>query len=1014
MDEWENSVPRGPKRRESEPTVDDLNLHKTYDSYKPSYDSYKPRDQPSLLPRRRPTAEEYWDQRSSPVTFAPRKSRLQENSVEETSDLRSEENTSIISSLGGSRRSNGTLLAASGDSSSTRKDQDGIGVERRDVNRSSVMDVDNPGSGLPKRSRPDGLHVNTELTKTFGSKITDSKAQTPTAVMDPRLTPREGVASAPLSGNATPQSASMETDTLITGHLQTGGKTTAGTVVKPFSFPLPHARVNNDNEKDNAAKRLSKNLSFFAHSVTETASLAIRRDIAQSKAIKTERESKKWQNLQVDYASLAEEQAKAVKTLKDAADRVDERLLKFRQAQDDAVKTMAVTMVSVSSATTSHGARQDNSRVKVLEGEVKELKEALKTITSSLEYSKTDQTCSKSKDGISSRHNSEFQDIVIDPKNIRNQLGQIRGFQTVLNRSDERISVLESHLEKLERSHATIAQIRDVQKQVADLQGQLDSTKVTKDNLSGFEAEISSLTQSLQILNEEVIGTYENDSTNNHKSRITRFQEEMAEFTRELSAKMEKTHMQTAHVASLATASNTDVSQRLETSLAEVAQVAKDLAAVVSDQKVKDEWVAQEVERLDQAIVGMQADLSKTRTDLVKMRADLSETSTNLQTQNTTALPAQVMTNAAYLMQSQQPNINRMSPHDGTITINPPDTQSKLLDDYNDRLVACESVLGNLQQRYDNLSTAELARNMVHQMSTMYPYPAQVLGQLEQLGRNYNTLIQNMAVLSGNFAALSNRVDTLAQTPAAQQDAASHKLHLSMHDEKIKSLEARFTALPQRSATPSNPVELATKSEMEEQTASLHTQLAALKADLEENSLGLKDINKVLDIAKNQYQSTVASLQSDLQKISEVLKTKLSVTEHDTFNNLVETHVKEIYKRLDEKEDVAAEELGKMHEEVTAVMKYLGMPYRGESQEPDSEGDKDDDQIALEPVATSPSPAVTLPQVDDSMSEDSDPVRQPSLGRSLLTKKKHEHKRKRHSKGSESETNPKRKLKSGK
>ena len=780
----------------------------------------------------------------------------------------------------------------------------------------------------------------------------------------------------------------MQIDTPISGHKQTG--MAAGTV-KPCSFPVPHARGNNDNERDNTAKHLSRNLSSFAHSVTETASLTIRRDAAQSKATKMEKESKKWQNLSVGYASLAEEQAKTVRTLNDAADRIDERLLKFRQAQDETVKMMAATMVSVSSGTTASVVSPDNSNIKFLEGEVEELKEALKAIHFYLEASKMEEANSKSK-------NTEFQDNIIDPENLRNQLGQTGGDQGEISRGDHRISALKSDFEKLEREYATVTvtQIPDVQKQLARCQEQLNSAK---DDLNGLEAKVGSLIQSLQILNGEVFGTNENESTNNHKSRITRFQEDIAEFIKELRARMETTDIRTAHVASLATAGNTHMSQRLEALKAELAQVARELAAVISDQKVKDELVGQEVERLDQTIVAMQA-------DLVKVRPDLSETRSNQQPQDMTAFLAQGLTNGAYF---PQPNLNRVSPQDGVVAADLSNTQSKLLDDYNNRLVVCETVLANLQQRYDNLSTAELARNMVHQMSTMYPYPAQVLAQLEQLGRNYNTLVQTVANLSGNYSTLGRRVDAIAQTTTAQRAVVNR-----LHEEKIMSLEAKFTALSQRSATPGNTAEMAISVEMDKKTACLNEQLAALKADLKENSLGLKDINKVLDIAKNQYQSTVASLQSDLQTIRETLDQKYSITEHETFNILVQAHVERINKGLEEKEEVAAGELGKMHEEITAVMKKLGMRYRGESQEPGTEGDDgNNDPDASDPVATSASPAVTVGQRDDSMSEDSDPVRRPTLGRSILATKKHESKRKRHSGCSDSDANPKRKPKLG-
>jgi len=820
--------------------------------------------------------------------------------------------------------------------------------------------------------------------------------------MDPRLTPREGggLASASLSGNVTPQSAFMELETpTISGHVQTGAKTPVGNAVKPFSFPPPHAR-------DNNAKQLLKNLSSFAQVVTETASSTVRRDLVQSRVVKAEKEAKKWQSLYGDYTSLADEQAKAVKTLKDVADRVDERLLKFKQAQDDAIKAMAATMLSVSSTTTIPAGRQDDGKVKLLEVEVKELKAGLKTLNSSFEALKIAQAQPRSKEAVASQQDLDFQDIIIDPENLRNQLGQIRSFQAGLTRGDRRIASLEHEFKNLVNSKTTVVQIKDVQNQIASIREQLDCFKVTNEDISVLKAEVTSLTESVQILNEEVIGSHKDDSGgDNHKSHITRLQEDILEVNRDLSAQVETVKSQGDRVTSIVTAANNTVSQRLDTSMAEVTQVAKDLSAVVNDQKIKDELIAQEVDRLDQTISAVQQ-------ELVKMHADLSETRTSLKRQGTTSNSEQTMTDGAYILQSQQPNISRMTLQDQTTAANPSDSQTNLLKDYNDRLIVCETVLTSLQQRFDNLSTADLARNMVHQMTTMYPYPAQVLAQLEQLGRNYSTLVQNVTGLSGNYSILSRRLDAIAHNPAPNT-------LLTVYEEKIKSLEARLAALPQHSATSANSAELASKAEVDEMTASLGRQLkilkadmTALEADLKENSLGLKDINEVLDLATEQYQSTVSSLKSEVQGISEALANKLSIAEQDKFKALVEAYVAKVDKVLDEKAEVTSKEIGDMHEEVTRVMKYLNMPHRGEGQESDSEDNRNGNGNQNKPVANSASPAITLGQSDNSSEEDSDPVRRPSLGKSILTTKKG-HKRKRHSKSSESESNPTRKMKMG-
>ena len=819
--------------------------------------------------------------------------------------------------------------------------------------------------------------------------------------MESRPTPHEGSAltSASHSGNVTPQNASMELDTLPSGHIQSSRKLATG---------------NNDSEKDAIAK-LSKNLAIFAQNVTETASATILRDMARARIIKAEMENKKWESLRVDYTSLAEEQAKAVKNLKETADRVDEKLSKFRQAQDEAIKAVAASMVSVSSGTTSPSIKQDNGKVKLLEAEVKDLKSGLKTVNSSLESSKRDLARSQTKENASGQKNPEFRDFRIDPDNLRNQLGQVRAFQSKLDLSEKRIAYLEHDYKKIERSKASSAEIDDVQKHVARLQEQFDFTKFIEDDLNDLQTKVSSLSQSVQQWRQDAVGTREGNTGNTHEGRITRLEEDITEINRELNAQIEKVNIETARIASVITANQADVSLRLESTMTEVAQVAKDLAAVIRDQETKDNLVAQEVERLDQTISAVNTDLSKLQADHIKMRAELAEISTNVQLKQTAA-SEQTLTNSTHTMQSQQPDITEMSAQDGITSVSSSNTQSSLLAEYNDRLITCETVLTSLLHRFDNLSTAELAKNMVNQMTAMYPYPAQVLAQLEQVGRNYNALLQTVANISGNYSTLSRRVDALSSTTQTQsQDNAATSLLLltNTHDVQIKTLETRLTDLSLRSAIPGNSAELASKTEVDSKTASLEGQIAAVQADLKETALGLKDINKVLDVAKIEYESTVNSLQSDILNVWEAMMKKPSATEHDALKSSFEADITRLESRLNEKEDGAIEELARMNERLTNVMRRLGMPYPGLSQEPESGDDRTDNRNIRKSAATSASPAVTLGQPDEPMSEeDSDPVRKPLLGRSILTKKK-DHKRKRRSKSSDSESNLKRKTKTG-
>lgn len=172
-------MPRGPRRRESEPIAGDPDLHKTYDSDKPSYDSYKPREQSSAQPRRRPTAEEYWDQHHSPVTV------VRGRAVRESPGLNSKEHRSSVPPLSGTRGSREAFTASPGDPHSCQQDQgrtqhDGVKNKQGDVARSSIMDIDEPASGGSlKRLTSNGLRVNTELQETLGSNMNRKYSENP-------------------------------------------------------------------------------------------------------------------------------------------------------------------------------------------------------------------------------------------------------------------------------------------------------------------------------------------------------------------------------------------------------------------------------------------------------------------------------------------------------------------------------------------------------------------------------------------------------------------------------------------------------------------------------------------------------------------------------------------------------------------------------------------------------------------------------------------------------------------
>ncbi|OCK95565.1 uncharacterized protein K441DRAFT_68337 [Cenococcum geophilum 1.58] len=80
---------------------------------------------------------------------------------------------------------------------------------------------------------------------------------------------------------------------------------------------------------------------------------------------------------------------------------------------------------------------------------------------------------------------------------------------------------------------------------------------------------------------------------------------------------------------------------------------------------------------------------------------------------------------------------------------------------YNDlagRQNNCIQAIQSLENRYDNLTTEELTRNMVNQMQTMYPHASNVQAEIEFMRRQHSTVDARLTDIENNWSSVSGIV----------------------------------------------------------------------------------------------------------------------------------------------------------------------------------------------------------------------------------------------------------------
>ena len=751
----------------------------------------------------------------------------------------------------------------------------------------------------------------------------------PTAYMGPlqRSAGDSGLASPAMSsGNATPRStAVIDFPKSNLGTIYSSASTTTNRTPVAFAVPLPPVNEVVDhlrNDTSDTQKLLISYFSSFTQSVSEIASVTVQRDLSRTAVERKEKEYERWQVHGGDFSALSEEQSRELQHRKAIMAQLDQKLKSFERDRNHAVKAIVSSLILPGTTQTSPLVETDSTKVRAFEDQLAEVKHEIQSLKASKELTQVTRRERQPSDTESrwTLLGTDLDRIRSSIQTARTDLGLSKGIQEDVTLLKKQILTLQSRDVELSKSvKDDIADLRQEIKVIKNLHQSLRDV-VTKENDAN-----PGLLQQLQLHKHEA---------KENQQQISRIEEKIGSLS----------NTSTTHNLRIESLEASDTSEQLieVTTQANIesARVNGELERLRSEQEEKDDLVGQEVERLDKAMISLQNNLEEATKSLEKKFDLMEATNTTLSRRMT----AQELKSSDHTRQPQLNGVHTTNWTDlGTVA---PQTQvphqKEVLDEHNNRLIACETVLRNLQSRYDNLSTADLAKSMVHQMQTMYPYPVTVFNQIEQLARSYALSLQSLASLSEDVGKLSQRLDTTVVS--SKSDLVSNGSIVNNNTEKppgnqqIVLFDNRLKGL---------------SAEMEEKFPRLETSLKLLTDRVEGDSSKLQAIANTIDVAKRQYETTVESLKSNILRLETETAQKAGTVDLKTMGERMNLDNVAILQRLAEKEEITIKDLASLHGQMTLVNHRLGISQQNRDHE-DTQQDSSEEQIVVAaPEATS-------------------------------------------------------------
>lgn len=381
-------------------------------------------------------------------------------------------------------------------------------------------------------------------------------------------------------------------------------------------------------------------------------------------------------------------------------------------------------------------------------------------------------------------------------------------------------------------------------------------------------------------------------------------------------------------------------------SVERISDLERQAKSVEEQQEMKDDFVAAEVERLDNLLIKQEKAAEALHDDL-------------------SALKAQVSSASVDKPPTPPPQIEIQREPDDSFRLKVEELENSLRhlkESSTERVDKMEVLVDSQQQRFDNLSTEHLAKSIIHQMQILYPpHPAGLQAKVDQMKNKQSAVdqhilnfVQTINRLSENVLNHTNRIDHLQGIAFPGLE----KKHLDMtkrFGDKIQEMERRILDLDAfarnqismdkrfaESPKPPSDAQAGFERKLGEFKKASVERIESL--DRKHSELKQNSVNRFADVERKQAELAKAvsndqldwrqhchNLRTDIEEHSRVLNSVsngLSTLqlEHASQMATFENRVKTTQSRLNDVEATTTQEIASFHGSLSTLKNQVSLP----------------------------------------------------------------------------------------
>ena len=606
-------------------------------------------------------------------------------------------------------------------------------------------------------------------------------------------------------------------------------------------------------------ERLLAVLGEFTDHVSDMASLHLQRDNAKKHLARQEDELVKWQKHHAAFPPLAEQQQQNRASAQKDSDDLDKKLRQHVQSRDQLAKALAMSVIS----NQSDGGRYEGARVHFLEKqldttrlEIQRLRGEVKQASSKYGQIQAIQSdCAKNVNHIADmefklsrvmatstgppvpphseptimnleKHLCKLQEkllmlqdrvdgipnLKLDLSKSKQEARDLNSLITVqVNGLKELNGVVDGHGASLQELKDTVGELQSTVVGAADEKGLIDV-------IANVEGDVEKLRNAMRTTNEELNGFHD---------ELEKFGGRVATVERGTSRR------ETPQLATtMSKYDDSELRSGLDAIKTELTDVESGIATMRREQEEKDELVAADIDAVNTSAAGLDETVQRNRSEV---EAAINRINASLSTLEARAAPP-VTFNSPPTPVALSAGTGKLDDAVARKIHDSLKQHRQALERHRDNIVALERGFQQLDDRFNHLTTDQLAQNMVHQMSEMYPYAANVQAELdssmkrdEQLRDNFNTLsiqVANLdqklsntqpAIPTEQLSDLQKKLDTLSQEVKLMRTHADTEYH---------ALTSRIDAIESTMQTQTQP--------LKEGVSSLRQEVGALSAHIDD------------------------------------------------------------------------------------------------------------------------------------------------------------------------------------